>query len=79
MGMIDKTVNIKAYGLMGKNLFDQLVKSDLRTYDNIRKIETSSGDDFKTRCLLDYPYFKKYHKLIAIDSSKQRKLNVDPN
>ena len=29
---------------------------------------------------LDYPYFKKYYKLIAIDLSKQQKMtqNVDP-
>ena len=43
----------------------------LRTYDNIRKIATGQGDDFHSGCLLDYPNFKKYYKLIAIDLSKQ--------
>ena len=42
------------------------------------KIATVQGDDYTTGCLLDYPYFKKYHKLIAIDLSKQQKLNADP-
>ena len=28
-------------------------------------------------CLLDYPYFKKYYRLIAIDVSKQQKLDAD--
>ena len=27
---------------------------------------------------LNYPYFKKYYKLIAIDLSKQEKLDTDP-
>ena len=31
-----------------------------------------------TGCLLDYTYFKKYYKLIAIDLSKQQKLDADP-
>ena len=29
----------------GKDLFDQPVKSDKVTYDNIRKIATGQGDD----------------------------------
>ena len=28
-----------------EKLFDQLVKSDRRTYDNIHKIATGQGDD----------------------------------
>ena len=36
------------------------------------------GDDYTTGCLLDYPYFKKYYKLIAIDLSKQQTLDADP-
>ena len=38
----------------GKNVFDQAVKSDMRTYDNIQKIATGQGDDCTTRCLLDF-------------------------
>ena len=62
----------------GRNFFDQPIKNDLKTYDNIRKIATGQGDDYTTGCLLDYPYFKKYYKLIAIDLSKQQKLDADP-
>ena len=61
-----------------KIFFDQTVKNDLRTYDNIRKISSGQGDDYTTTCLLDYPYFEEYYKLIAIDLSKQQKLNADP-
>ena len=39
---------------------------------------TGQGDDYTVGCLLDYPYFKKYYKLIAIELSKQQKLDADP-
>ena len=61
----------------GRNFFNQPIKNDLKTYDNIRKIATGQGDDYATGCLLDYPYFKKYYKLIALDLSKQQKLDAD--
>ena len=56
------TVEIKDYNVMidGRNFFDQPIKNDLKTYDNIRKIAKDQGDDYTTVCLLDYPYFKKY-------------------
>ena len=62
----------------GKNFFDQPVKNDKVTYENIRKITIGQGDDYTTGCLLDYTYFKKYYKMIAIDLSKQQVLDADP-
>ena len=62
----------------GKNFFDQPINSDLKTYENIRKIATGQGDDYTTGCLLDYSYFKDYYKMIAIDLSKQQVLDADP-
>ena len=41
----------------GRTFLDQPVKNDLRTYDNIWKIEIGQEDDYTTGCLLDYPYF----------------------
>ena len=61
-----------------RNVFGQPVKNDLRTYDNIWKIGTDLGDDYTTGWLLDYPYFKKHCKLIAIDLRKQQALDADP-
>ena len=58
----------------GKNFFDQPVKDDLRTYENIRKIATGLGDDYTTGCLIDYNYFKNYYKMIAIDLGKEHAL-----
>ena len=73
-------MEIKDYNVIidGRNFFDQPLKNDLKTHDNTRKIATGQGDDYTTGCLLDYPYFKKHYKLIAVDLSKQQKLNADP-
>ena len=35
----------------GRNFFEQLVKTDLRTYDKIRKIVTGQGNDYTIGCL----------------------------
>ena len=55
------TLEKKDYNVMidGRNSFDQPIKNDLITYDNVRKISADQGDDYTTGCLLDYPYFKK--------------------
>ena len=49
-------VEIKDYNVIidGKNFFNQPVKSNKVTYENIRKIATGQGDDYTTGCLLDY-------------------------
>ena len=62
-------VKIKDYNLAidGRNFFDQPVKKGLRAYDNSQKNSMGQGNDYTSVCLLDYLYFKKCHKLIAID------------
>ena len=62
----------------GKNFFDQPINNMIKTYENIRKITIGQGDDYTTGCLLDYTYFKKYYKMIAVDLSKQQALDADP-
>ena len=61
----------------GKNVFDQPIKNNKITYENIRKIATGQGDDYTTGCLLDYTYFKDYYKMIAVDLSKQQAVDAD--
>ena len=61
-----------------KNVFDRPVKNDKVRYYNIRKIATGQGDDYTTGCLLDYTYFEKYYKMIAMDLSKQQELDANP-
>ena len=73
-------VEIKDYNLMIKreHFFDQPIKNNKVTYENIRKICTGSGDDYTTGCLLDYPSFKDSYEMIAIKLSKQQILDSDP-
>ena len=73
-------VKIKDYNIIinGENIFDQPVKNNKVTYENIRKICTGSGDDYTTGSLLDYRYCKDSYKMIAVDLSKQKALDADP-
>ena len=74
------TVEIKDYNIMinGENFFEQPIKNNKVTYENIRKIATGQGYDYTTGCLLDYPYFVNTYKMIAVDLSKQQALDADP-
>ena len=66
-------VEIKYYNIMinGENFFDQPIKNNKVTYENIRKIATGQGDDYTTGCLLDYSYFADTYEMITVDLSKQ--------
>ena len=61
----------------GKNVFNQSVKNNKITYENIREIATCEGHDCTTVCLLDYAYFRDKYNMIAIDLSKQQELDFD--
>ena len=61
---------------MTEFFFNQPVKNDLRTYENIQKVATGQGD-CTTGCLVDYYYFKNYYKMISIDLSKQQAPDAD--
>ena len=61
----------------GKNFFDQPINSELKTYENIRKVATGKGDDYAIGCFPDYSYFKENYKMIAIDLRKQQALDAD--
>ena len=74
------TVEIKDYNIMinGENFFDQPMKNNKVTYENIRNIATGQGDDYTTGFLLDYSYFADTYKMIVVDLSKQQALDADP-
>ena len=61
------TAIIEDYNVMidGRNFFDQPIKNDIKTCENIRKSTTGQRDDYTTGCLLDYSCFKKHYKMIA--------------
>ena len=70
-------VEIKDFNVLidGKSFFDLPVKNEEEAYEKI--IEMSNNNDYTTGNLLDFGYFKKNYKLVAIDLSKQTKLK-DP-
>ena len=59
----------------GKSFFDLPVKNDEEAYEKI--IDMSNNSHYTTGNVLDYAYYKKRCRLIAIDLSKQTKLK-DP-
>ena len=61
----------------GRNFYDQPINDSIKQYDEIRKISTGQGDDYTTGCLLDFAYFEKNYRLIAVDLSKQKALHAD--
>ena len=52
--------------------FDLPIKNEEEAYE--KNIDISKNDEYTTGNLLDYDYFKKYYKVIAIDLSKQQVL-----
>ena len=52
--------------------FDEPVKNKEEAYENIMNIVKNNG--YTNGNLLDYKYFSKHYKLIAIDLSKQIEL-----
>ena len=64
-------IEIKDFNVMidGRNVFDQLINSMNKTYENVTRIFTGRRGGYTTGCLLDYFYFRENYKLIAIDLS----------
>ena len=73
-------VEIKDYNIMinRENFFDQPIKNNKVTYENIIKIAAGQGDDYTTGCLLDYSYFMDAYKMITIGLSKKQALDAAP-
>ena len=61
---------------MEKVFFDVPAKNKERAYEKIMSI--SKNNDYTTGNLLDYEYFSKHYKLIAINLNKQIELE-NPN
>ena len=67
-------VMVKDYNVIIDKLafFDLPIKTEEEAYEKI--INISRNNEYTTGNLLDYDYFKKYYKLVAIDLSKQQVL-----
>ena len=71
---------VKVYNVLinRKKMYDLETNSNIKCYENIRKLTEWQGADYNTACLLDYDYFKSQCRLIAVDLSRRKELNSDP-
>ena len=73
-------VDLNKYNVIidGRNFYVNPIESDVENYRELKKVMIGKGEDYTTGFLLDYNYFKKHYKLIAVDLSKQKELDADP-
>ena len=62
-----------------ENVFcKQQIDSEIKRYEEIRKLTKGQDEDYTTRCLLHYNYIKNLCTLIAVDLSRWKELDADP-
>ena len=73
-------VDLKKYNFIidGRNFYDNPIKNNSEKYRELKKVMIGKGEDYTTGSLLDYNYFTKHYKLVAVDLSKQKELDADP-
>ena len=52
---------------MKKTFMTNPIDSDIKRYEEIRKLTTGQGEDYTTGCLLNYKYIKNHYRVIAVD------------
>ena len=62
----------------GRNFYDNPIESGIEKYRELKKVMIGKGEDYTTGSLLDFNYFDKHYKLVAVDLSKQKELDADP-
>ena len=73
-------IDLNKYNIIidGRNFYDNPIESDIEKYGELKKVMIGKGEDYTTGSLLDFNYFKKHYKLVAVDLSKQKELDADP-
>ena len=73
-------IDLKKYNVIidGRTFYDNPIESDIEKYRELKKVMIEKGEDYTTGYLLDYDYFKKNYRLVAVDFSKQKELDADP-
>ena len=61
-----------------KKFYDEPNDSDIKRYEEIKKLITGQGKDYTTECLLDYNYIKNDCRIIVVDLNRQKELDADP-
>ena len=65
-------ISLNKYNVIidGRNFYDNEIESDIEKYRELKKVMIGKGEDYTTGSLLDFNYFLKHYKLVAIDLSK---------
>ena len=73
-------IDLEKYNVIidGRNFYDNPIESDIEKYRELKKLMIRKGEDYTTGSLLDFNYFDKHYKLVAVDLSKQKELDADP-
>ena len=73
-------IDLEEYNVIidGRNFYDNPIESDIEKYRELKKVMIGKGEDYTTGSLLDFNYFDKHYKLVAVDLSKQKELDADP-
>ena len=62
----------------GRDFYDNPIESNIEKYRELKKVMIGKGEDYTTGSLLDFNYFDKHYKLVAVHLSKQKELDADP-
>ena len=73
-------IDLEKYNVIidGRNFYDNPIASDIEKYRELKKLMIGKGEDYTTGSLLDFNYFDKRYKLVAVYLSKQKELDADP-
>ena len=73
-------IDLEKYNVIidGRNFYDNPIESDIEKYRESKKVMIGKGEDYTAGSLLDFNYFDKHYKLVAVDLSKQKELDADP-
>ena len=75
-----RRISLNKYNVIidGRNFYNHEIESDIEKYRELKKVMIGKGEDYTTGSLLDFNYFLKHYKLVAVDLSKQKELDADP-
>ena len=67
-------IDLNKYNVIidGRNFYDNPIERDIEKYRELKKEMIGKGEDYTRVSLLDFNYFKKHYKLVAVDLSKQK-------
>ena len=73
-------IDLEKYNVIidGRHFYDNPIESDIEKYRELKKVMIGKGEDYTTGSLLDFNYFDKHYKLVAVDLTKQKGLDADP-